>query len=281
LALTDTDAESAAVANAQLGRVRERLGLAHVQWLAVAAAPTAYEILEFHHALGLNLAELWGQTEFMMATMNPPNRIKLGTVGIALPSVQIRCGEDGELLLRGGHACSGYRNNPKETERLIDRQGWVHSGDLARIDDDGYVTIVGRKKEQMINSSGKNLSPLKIENAISQASPLLAYVVSIGDRRRFVTALIVLDHARLAEFARANDLSGLGESLAGTPQVLAEVERAVAAGNQRLSRVEQVRAWKVMNTAWEPGGDEVTSTMKLRREAIAEKYADEIEALYR
>jgi long-chain acyl-CoA synthetase len=261
-------------------RVRERLGLDRAEWLAVAAAPTSYAVLEFHHSIGLNLAELWGMSEFMMAIMNPVDRVKLGTVGIPLPSVEARIAEDGELLLRGPHACAGYRNDPEKTAAMLDADGWAHSGDLAAVDEDGYYRIVGRKKEQMINSSGKNLFPAKIEAAIQDASPLIGHVASIGDRRRYVTALVVLDPAELRAFAQRRRLRGGRAELIASPEVLAEVERAVAEGNAKLSRVEQVRAWKVLDADWQPGGDEVTQTMKLRRKSIDEKYAQEIEALY-
>jgi long-subunit acyl-CoA synthetase (AMP-forming) len=272
--------QRAAKAYDVLAPVREFLGLDQAEWIAVAAAPSSYEVLEFHHSLGLKLAELWGMTECMMATMNPPDRIKLGTVGIPLPSVQARLGEDGELLLRGAHACSGYRNDPEQTRAMRGDDGWLRSGDLASIDGDGYISIVGRKKEQMINSSGKNLFPVKIENAIMQASPLLGHVAAIGDRRRYVTALIVLDPGRLQSFAAEHGLSGDRAELVLAPEVQAEVARAVTAGNERLSRVEQVRSWKVLDADWPPGGEELTNTLKLRRGAIDEKYAHEIEALY-
>jgi long-chain acyl-CoA synthetase len=271
---------AADAAYARLQPVREQLGLDQVQWFAVAAAPTAYEVLEFHHALGLRLAELWGMTEFMMATMNPPDRIKLGTVGIPLPTVEVDIAPDGELLLRGGHACSGYRNDPERTAQMQDADGWVHSGDLASLDADGYLRIVGRKKEQMINSSGKNLFPVKIENAVLQTSALIAHVAAIGDRRRFVTALIVLDPAELVAFAARTGLSGERAELLASAAVQAEIAAAIAAGNERLSRVEQIRGWTVLDTEWPPGGEEVTNTMKLRRGKIDEKYAKEIEALY-
>jgi long-subunit acyl-CoA synthetase (AMP-forming) len=163
---------------------------------------------------------------------------------------------------------------------MLDEQGWVHSGDLASVDEDGYFSIVGRKKEQMINSSGKNLFPVKIENAILQASPLLAHVAAIGDRRRYVTALIVLDPERLQELASEHGLTGTRAELVAAPVVQAAVERAVAAGNERLARVEQVRAFKVLDADWTPGSVELTNTLKLRRAAIDEKYGREIELLY-
>jgi long-chain acyl-CoA synthetase len=237
-------------ADPALAPVRERLGLDRCEWLSVAAAPSAYAVLEFHHAIGLDLAELWGMSEFMMALMNPPGRVKLGTVGVALPAVEARLAGDGELLLRGPHA--------------LDAENWVHSGDLAAVDADGYFTIVGRKKEMMINSSGKNLFPGKIEAAVKEACPLIGHVAVIADRRRFVSALIVLDPER----APAH------------PDAEAEVARGIAAANERLSRVERIRAWRVLDADWQPGGVELTNTMKLRRAAIEQRYADLIEELY-
>jgi long-subunit acyl-CoA synthetase (AMP-forming) len=277
------DAESAAraaEADALLRPVREHLGLDQAEWVTVAAAPSSYSVLEFHHALGLNLAELWGMSEFMMAIMNPVERVKLGTVGLPLPSVEARLADDGELLLRGPHACAGYRNDAEKTAAMLDADGWAHSGDLASVDEDGYYRIIGRKKEQMINSSGKNLIPVKIESAIAESSPLIGYIAAIGDRRRFVAALITLDAVALRAFATHNGLEGDHAALAAAPEVQAEVARAVAAGNEKLARVEQVRAWKVLDVEWQPGGEEVTNTMKLRRSKIDARYAEEIEALY-
>ena len=273
-------AARAAEANDRLQVVREHLGLDQAEWVTVAAAPSSYAVLEFHHAIGLNLAELWGMSEFMMAIMNPVDRVKLGTVGVPLASVEARLADDGELLLRGAHACAGYRNDPEKTAAMLDADGWAHSGDLASVDEDGYFRIIGRKKEQMINSSGKNLFPAKIEAAIAESSPLIGYIATIGDRRRFVTALITIDPVGLRAFAAQHGLDGTHAALAAMPEVQAEIARAVAAGNEKLARVEQVRGWTVLDVEWHPGGEEVTSTMKLRRKAIDEKYAAEIEALY-
>jgi long-subunit acyl-CoA synthetase (AMP-forming) len=220
-------------------------------------------------------------TEFMMALMNPSAKIKLATVCVPLPAVEVRLADDGELLLRGGHACTGYRNDPGQTRAMRDQPGWIHSGDLASVDADGYYAIVGRKKEQMINSSGTNLFPGKIETMILQASPLPAHVAAIGDRRPRATALIVLDPKRLNTFAAERGLTGSrSELLLASAEVLAEVQRAVTAGNERLTRVQQVRAWKVLDADWLPRGDELTNTLKLRRAAINEKFAAEIKALY-
>ena len=278
--LSDERARAARAALDVLAPVRAHLGLEQAQWFAVAAAPSSYETLELHHALGLDLAELWGQTECMMSTMNPPSHVKLGTVGVALPAVQVAIADDGELLLRGGHACSGYRDDPEQTARILDAAGWVHSGDLASIDAEGYVTIIGRKKEQMINSSGKNLSPVKIESAVAQASPLIGHVATVADRRRWVTALIVLAPESLAAFAAQRGLDGERSALVTVPEVVAEVARAVAVANERLARVEQIRGWTILDAEWAPGGEELTNTLKLRRSRIDEKYAAQIEAMY-
>jgi long-chain acyl-CoA synthetase len=234
--------------------VREHLGLDRCEWLSVAAAPSSRSTLEFHHGIGLDLAELWGMSEFIMAIMNPPGATRIGTVGVPLPAVEAKVADDGELLLKGPHACIG-----------TDPDAWAHSGDLASIDEAGYFTIVGRKKEMMINSSGKNLFPVKIETTVKECSPLVAHVAVIADRRRFVSALIVPDRDQLAAFADAE----------------AEIARAIDEANAKLSRVERIRAYRVLDADWRPGGPELTNTMKLRRAAIEERYADEIEELYR
>ncbi|WP_051471029.1 AMP-dependent synthetase/ligase [Patulibacter minatonensis] len=267
-------------ARVALEPVRAALGLDRAEWLGVAAAPSSVDMLAFHHALGLEILEIWGMSEFMMATMNPPGGARLGSVGIALPDVETRLADDGEFLLRGPHACAGYRGAPEKTAELQQEGGWTASGDVATKDDDGYLRIVGRKKEAMINSSGKNLFPAKIESAVAEASPVIGWVASFGDRRRYVAALIVLDADELRAFASAHALEGDHAALSAHPVVRAEVQRAVDVGNARLSRVEHVRAHAVLPDVWGPGDGLVTNTMKLRRSAIAERHADEIEALY-
>jgi long-subunit acyl-CoA synthetase (AMP-forming) len=192
-------------------------------------------------------------SEFIMAIMNPPGATRIGTVGVPLPTVEARLAPDGELLLKGPHACIG-----------TDPESWTHTGDLATQDEAGYFSIVGRKKEMMINSSGKNLFPTKIEAAVKEASPLVAHVAAIADRRRFVSALVVPDREQLEAF---DDVQG-------------EIERAIAEANTKLARVEQIRAFRVIDADWQPGGPELTNTMKLRRAAIEERYADVIEELY-
>jgi long-subunit acyl-CoA synthetase (AMP-forming) len=250
------------------------------EWAGVAAAPTPYAVLEFFHAIGVPVAELWGMSECVLSTSNPPGRVKLGTVGTAIPGVEIRLADDGEILVRGPGIMIGYRKDPERTREAIDDEGWLHSGDVAVSDEDGYFKIVDRKKEIIINSAGKNMSPAHIEGMIQQESPLIGQVVAIGDARPYVTSLIVLDPDAAARLAReqgvAADISGLVEH----ERVGQEIDAAVQRGNRGLARVEQIKAYKILPTIWEPGGDELTPTMKLRRKPIAEKYAAEIEALY-
>jgi len=225
--------------------------------------------------------EGWGMSECLIATINPPGAIRLGTVGKPLPGVQLTLASDGELLMRGPTVMKGYRNNPAKTAEAIDPGGWLRTGDLATIDSDGYVTITGRKKELIINSAGKNISPANIQSAVLAASPLIAHVVAIGDRRPYITALAVLDPDTTALFAAQHAIPGPAPAvLAAHPAVREAVAAAVGTANGRLSRVEQIKQFAILPVFWEPGGDEITPTMKLKRQAITAKYADTIESLY-
>ena len=262
--------------------VRALLGLDEMRWAVSGAAPIAPSVLEYFSALGFTVCELWGMSELSCcATMNPPDDIRVGTVGTALPGVELRLADDGELLVKAPTVMRGYRNDPDRTAETIDADGFLHTGDIATIDDDGYVTIVDRKKELIINSAGKNMSPANIEQTVKASSPLIGQAICIGDRRPYNVALLVLDpdfSAAYAEKAGLTDTSAA--ALARDPGVQQVVADAVASANQRLSRVEQIKRYTILPVDWEPGGDELTPTMKLRRRPIADKYATEIEALY-
>jgi len=265
-----------------LSKIRQLLGLDQVQLALSGAAPIAPEILTFMFALGIPVTEVWGMSECSGAgTANPPDAIRIGTVGPAIPGVQLKLAGDGELLLRGPIVMKGYRNDPARTAEAIDPGGWLHTGDLAAIDEDGYVTITGRKKELIINSAGKNMSPAAIEGAVLAASLLIAQVVAAGDRRPYIVALIALDPDAAAAFAAQHGITDPAPAvLAGHPAVRAAVGAAVDAANAKLSRVEQIKRFAIVPAFWEPGGDEITPTMKLKRRAITAKYADVIETLY-
>ena len=265
-----------------LAPVRAWLGLDHARWLVSGAAPIAIELLEYFAAMGLPILELWGMSEVSCCgTINVPGRAIIGTVGVALPGVELHLAGDGELLFRGDTVMRGYRNDPEKTAEAIDDDGWLHTGDIATIDAEGYVRIVDRKKELIINAAGKNMSPANIESALKTSSPLIGQAVCIGDRRPYNTALLVLDPDGAAAWAASHGMDGADPvALAADPRVRAALDEAVEAANARLARVEQIKRFAVLPELWEPGGDELTPTMKLKRRPIAEKYAAEIEALY-
>ena len=265
-----------------LSKIRLLLGLDQVRAAVSGAAPIAPEILKFMLALGIPVAEVWGMSECScIGTANPPDAIRIGTVGKAIPGVQLKLAGDGELLLRGPIVMKGYRNDPARTAEAIDPGGWLHTGDLAAIDEDGYVTITGRKKELIINAAGKNMSPAAIESAALAASLLIAQVVAVGDRRPCIVALIVLDPDAAAAFAAQHGITDPAPAiLAAHPAIRAAIGAAVEEANGRLSRVEQIKRFAIVPAFWEPGGDEITPTMKLKRRAVTAKYADVIESLY-
>ena len=256
------------------------VGLDAAEWLGVAGAPAGRNTLIALHALGLTVNELYGMSETILVSTSPPGRVKIGTCGVPLPGVEVRLAEDGEILVGGATVMPGYFQDPERTaEALTD--GWMHTGDIGVIDDQGYLTITDRKKALIINSAGKNMSPSAIEQAIGGGVPLVAQVVAVGDRRPYNVELIVLDRDGLEAF-RAE--AGIAESefgeLARHPQVLAAVERAVQAGNEKLARVEQIKRWTVLDHDWLPASEQLTPTAKLKRKAILGLYADVIEELY-
>jgi long-subunit acyl-CoA synthetase (AMP-forming) len=265
-----------------LSKLRAMIGLDQVRVAVSGAAPIAPDVLEFMCSIGLPVCELWGMSELSCcATINPPGAIRIGTVGPTIPGVELKLAEDGELLARGATVMRGYRRDPEKTADTIDADGWLHTGDIATIDDDGYVTIIDRKKELIINQAGKNMSPANIENAVRAASPLVGQVVTIGDNRPYNTALIVLEPDMAAGFAASQGNAGASiAELAKDPSMIAAIQSAVDSANARLSRVEQLKKFRILPVVWEPGGDELTPTMKLRRRPITEKYAADIEELY-
>src|SRR3954467_3592094 len=272
-----------------LSKIRERLGLGGLEALNVGAAPCPAEVIEFFHALGLPLAELWGMSETCGAgCCNRPEQIKIGTVGPAAPGVEIKLAEDGEVLMKWGGVLmkwgvvmKGYRNDEEKTRETIDSDGWLHTGDIGELDDDGFLKIVDRKKELIINAAGKNMSPANIEAKVKTSSGLIGQAICVGDRRPYNVALITLDPDVAPGFASENGLDGSSfAELASADAVIEEVQKGVDRANEQLARVEQIKKFKILPEDWEPGGDELTPTMKLKRKPIHEKYAEEIEALY-
>jgi long-subunit acyl-CoA synthetase (AMP-forming) len=275
--------DPAAMSEDHKASLRERLGLDQCESLVVGAAPTPVEVLIFFRDLGLEICEVWGMSETSCcATCNPRGAVKLGTCGPAVDACELSLARDGELLVRGELVMKGYRADPEKTREAIDEDGWLHTGDVAEIDDDGYLKIVDRKKELIINAAGKNMSPANIEARLKGSHPLIGQAVAIGDRRPYNVALIVLDPDAGAAFAREHGLGDVSPAaLARDERVREAVAAAVDEANSHLSRVEQIKRFEILPTEWEPGGLELTPTMKLKRRPIGERYADEIEALYR
>ena len=265
-----------------LAKLRHALGLDQVRWSVIGAAPCPVETIEFVWGLGIPVYEVWGLSESVgCGTSNRPGAYKVGSIGQPLSGVEISTASDGELLIRGPIVMRGYRHQPEKTIEAIDLDGWLHTGDIGTIDSQGFVTILDRKKELLVNEAGKNLSPANIEMAIQSTSPLIDQVVAFGDAKPYVTALVVLDSDAVA--AQAAALSMADPSLAAFAQHREAREMLTAAvleGNSKLSRVEQIKRFLIVGTPWEPGGDELTPTMKLKRKPIAEKYSAEIENLY-
>ncbi len=251
--------------------IRGMLGLDEVEWFAVGAAPTPPEVLEFFLAMGIEICELWGMSETCaVATLNPVGKVRVGTVGPPVPGVEVKLAEDGEVMVRGPIVMKGYRNMPEKTAEAFTEDGWLLSGDVGEFDEAGYLKIVDRKKELIINAAGKNMSPANIEAKLKAASTLVAQAVAIGDRRPYNVALITLDPETLAARGASAD----------DPAIVAEIEQAVEEANARLSRIEQIKRYEVLKGEWAPGGEELTPTMKLKRRPIERKYEAEIEALY-
>jgi long-subunit acyl-CoA synthetase (AMP-forming) len=297
-----------AAVDARLARIRasERLGLASseqdgaverelrdrllagvgldrvvVAYMGGAACPR--DLVESVQALGIPVREGYGLTEATgFATVFPGlDDFRNGTAGRPIPGVELELAGDGEILLRSELNMRGYRGDPEGTRNAIDELGWLHTGDLGTLDDEGFLTVIGRKKDLIISSYGKNMSPVAIEDAITAESPLIGAAVAIGDARPYNVALLTLDPVAARTFADANGLPGATVAdLAADPRVAAEVAAAVERANEQLSRPERVRAFELLDVAWTPDSVELTATMKVRRAAITAKYRDVIEELY-
>lgn len=258
-----------------------RLGLDRVKSAFVGGAPSAPELSKFFRSVGVPMLEAYGSTEASLNIFNRVETFKSGTAGLPLPGVEIRLAPDGELLARADMNFVNFRHQAEATAEAVDADGWLHTGDIAVVDDDGFVSIVDRKKELIINSAGKNMSPVTIESAVKGESSLIGPMVAIGDRRRFVTALITLDPEALGTYGKRLGLTDRSlDELIDAPEIRAEVASAVDRANARLNNNEQIKKFTILRAVWMPDSDELTPTGKVKRRPVSEKYSDDIEALY-
>ncbi len=263
-----------------LDNIRRSMGLHRTRGAATGAAPIAPELIKWYMALGIDMREVYGQTENCgLATAMPADRIKLGTVGVARPDTQVRISPQGEILLKGPHVFLGYLNQPEKTaETVVD--GWLHTGDVGHMDDDGFVTITDRMKDLIITAGGKNITPSEIENQL-KFSPYIADAVVIGEARRFLSCLIMIDHETVAQFAQERDVpftnfTSLCRAKEVQDLIWAEIERV----NKQVARVETIRKFRLIEQILTAEDEELTPTMKLRRAYVNKKYRDLIDGMY-
>jgi long-chain acyl-CoA synthetase len=271
------DAADAAV----LRPIRAMLGLDEVIWAGSASAPMPLDVARFFAGLGLPIYDIWGMTETCGgATACGPGAFKLGTVGRPYPGIEIRIADDGEVLARGPIMTVGYHQRPEATADLIDADGWLHTGDIGAVDDDGFLSIVDRKKELIITSAGKNIAPSNIESYLKE-SPIVGHALAFGDNRPYVVAVLTLDGEVAPVIARMGgiEFTDLAD-LAAKPEILAMAQDAVDKANARLSRPEQIKAFELLPVEWTAESEELTPTLKLKRRVVHAKYADVIDRLY-
>ena len=261
-------------------KVREEMGVDQVEVAVTGAAPIPPDLIAWYRAVGVPLSEIYGMSESSGPMTWDPYRVKIGTVGRAIPGCEVERLEDGEVACRGGNVFEGYLNDPAKTAETKTDDGWLLSGDIGEFDDEGYLRIVDRKKELIITAGGKNISPANLEAALKSMT-LIAQACVIGDNRPFMSALLVLDAEVAPAWAAQHGLGDLGlQELARNPDLQAEITREVGEANERFSHVEQVKKWVVLADEWLPDSEELTPTMKLKRRDIATKYSAEIEGMY-
>jgi long-chain acyl-CoA synthetase len=263
-----------------LDNVKRSIGLHRARGAATGAAPIAPELIRWYMALGINMLEVYGQTENTgLATAMPPDRIRLGSVGLARPGTELRLSPEGEVLLRGPHVFLGYYRKPEKTaETVVD--GWLHTGDVGTIDPDGFVRITDRMKDIIITAGGKNVTPSEIENQL-KFSPFIADAVVIGDRRKFLSCLVMIDHETVAQFAQERNVPFSNfASLCRAPEVQDLIRDEIERVNRQLARVETVKQFRLIEQLLTPEDEELTPTMKLRRTFVNVKYKELIESMY-
>ncbi len=263
-----------------LRNIRKMMGIDRCQWIGTGAAPISPELIRWYFALGVDMLEVYGQTENTgLATSNLPGQIKLGSVGKSVPYAEVKISPEGEILLRGQHVFLGYYNQPEKTAETI-RDGWLHTGDVGLIDNEGYVKITDRMKDIIITAGGKNITPSEIENEL-KFSPYIADAVVIGDKRKFLTCLIMIDRENVEKFAQDRNVPFTNfTSLTRAPEILGLIDQEVEKVNKKLARVETVKLFRLLEHELDPEDEELTPTMKLKRKFVNEKYHELIESMY-
>jgi long-chain acyl-CoA synthetase len=262
-----------------LDNIKRSIGMHRVRYAGTGAAPIAPDLIKWYRALGIDMRELYGQTENCGLATGMPDRIKLGTVGVAAPRTELRLSPEGEILLRGPHIFMGYFNQPDKTADTL-RGGWLHTGDVGSIDNEGYVRITDRMKDIIITAGGKNITPSEFENLL-KFSPYVSDAVVIGDRRKFLTCLVMIDYDNVAKFAQDTDVIFTDfSSLCRTQEVQDLIWSEIEKVNKGFARVETIKKFRLIEHQLTAEDDELTPTMKLKRKFVNEKYKVLIESMY-
>ncbi|MGW3691201.1 AMP-dependent synthetase/ligase [Streptomyces sp. NPDC005125] len=257
-----------------------RAGFDRLVWAASASAPMPLDVVRFWAGFGIVIMDAWGLTETVgVFTCNSPTGFRLGSVGRPLEGLELRTADDGEILVRGETVFTGYLRADGTVERALDSDGWFATGDIGRIDEDGYLWLTDRKKEMIVTSTGKDVSPALVENTLKE-HPLIGQALVHGDGRSYLVALLVLDAEMAPAWAAARGIDSDPAALADHPAVREEIARAVEAANARLNRTEQIKRYRLLSEEWGPETGELTPSLKLRRWVIHDRYAEPIEALY-
>ncbi len=263
-----------------LKNIKKFIGLDRARYCLSGAAPISPDLLRFYHSLGIDIREVYGQTETTGGvTIHHDGDIKFGTVGSPIPGVEVRIADDGEILIKGPSVFKGYFRDPAKTADTI-KDGWLHTGDVGRIDEDGHVVITDRKKDIIITAGGKNITPSEIENQL-KFSPYINDAVVIGDGRKFLTALIMIDDENVMKYAQEQRIPFTTyASLTKRPEIVKLVEKEVDEVNKKFARVETVKKFRLIDIQLTTDDEEITPTMKLKRAFISKKFKDEIESMY-
>ncbi|MFT4101683.1 MAG: long-chain fatty acid--CoA ligase [Burkholderiaceae bacterium] len=264
-----------------LDNVRRIIGVHRMRWALTGAAPIAPDLIRWYLALGITLVEGYGMTESTGGgSVNVPGATRVSTVGKPQPFNEVRLSPEGEILIRGPNVFMGYLNLPDKTREAIDDDGWLHTGDVGVIDDDGFLKITDRMKDIIITAGGKNITPTEFENEL-KFSPYITDAVVIGDRRPFLTCLVMIDHENVEKFAQEHSVPFSNfTSLCRAPQVQQLIQQEIERVNERFARVEQIKKFRLIEYKLGAEDEELTPTMKLKRKLVNEKYRELIDAMY-